>query len=223
MLFRSWYEIQDAVDYYEEFEKPKIQYGHFSPEPLFHYNTNGTYSNDKSYIIPTEDLFLYGLLNSKVYWHLIKSMCPFVRGGFYEVRAQYIETLPIPAKPKNEKISTLAQTTQTKTEARYQCEQNFARRLADLCPGDQVFKLNKKLQNWWLLDFAELQKELNKAFKASISLAERNDWQDYFESEQAKRVELNNEVTALENELNQQVYNLFKLSQDEITLIESEI
>ena len=36
-------------------------------------------------------------------------------------------------------------------------EQNFACRLADLCPEDQIFKLNKKLQNWWLLDFAELQ------------------------------------------------------------------
>lgn len=150
-------------------------------------------------------------------------MCPFVRGGFYEVRAQYIETLPIPEKPKSEKISILAQSTQTKTETRYQCEQNFARRLADLCPEDQIFKLNKKLQNWWLLNFAELQKELTKAFKASISLAERNDWQDYFEREQQKRTELNSEIAVLENELNQQVYALFKLTAEEIALIESEV
>jgi len=146
-----------------------------------------------------------------------------VRGGFYEATTQNIEKLPIPEKPKSEKISTLAQATQTKTETRYQCEQNFARRLADLCPEDQTFKLNKKLQNWWLLDFAELQKELKKSFKASISLAERNDWQDYFENKQQKRTELNNEIAVLENELNQQVYALFKLNAKEIALIESEV
>lgn len=161
----QWYEIQDTVGYYEEFEKGKIQYGHFSPEPLFHYSTNDAYSNDKSYIIPTDDLFLYGLLNSSAYWYLIKSMCPFVRGGFYEVRAQYIETLPIPNKPEDEIISDIASATQEKAELRYKCEQNFLRRLADLCPPDQTFKLNKKLQNWWLLDFAELQKKSPKPLK----------------------------------------------------------
>ncbi|MDA3870622.1 MAG: N-6 DNA methylase [Gammaproteobacteria bacterium] len=215
-----WWELR-ACAYYEEFDKPKIQYGHFSPGSLFHYNTNGAYSNDKSYIIPTEDLFLYGLLNSNAYWYLIKSMCPFVRGGFYEVRAQYIETLPIPDKPENEEISVLAENTQTKTEARYACEQGFARRLEDVCPPDQVFKLNKKLQSWWRLDFAELQKELKKAFNGSISLAERNEWYDYFEAEKARREALNSEVIALEVALNQQVYALFKLSQAEIALIEA--
>lgn len=220
---QEWFELQQAqVAYQPYFEKPKIQYGHFSPGPLFHYNTNGTYSNDKSYIIPTEDLFLYGLLNSNAYWYLIKSMCPFVRGGFYEVRAQYIETLPIPDKPENEKISVLAENTQAKTEARYACEQGFARRLEDVCPPDQVFKLNKKLQSWWRLDFAGLQKELKKAFNGSISLAERNEWHDYFEAEKARREALNSEVIALELALNQQVYALFKLSPAEIALIEAQ-
>lgn len=216
----QWYEIQDSVDYYLEFEKPKIRYGHFSPEPLFHYNTDGSYSNDKSYIIPTNDLYLYGLLNSHVYWHLIKSMCPFVRGGFYEVRAQYIETLPIPPKPKNESISVLANSTQTQTESRYRCEQHFSRRLIDLCPNDQTFKINKKLTSWWQLDFSDLQKEIKKAFKGTIPLAERNDWQDYFEAEKAKREELSKEIQTLEDRLNTEVYALFDLTDDEIQLIE---
>jgi hypothetical protein len=36
------------------------------------------------------------LLNCKAYWFLIKALCPFVRGGYYELRSQYIETLPVP-------------------------------------------------------------------------------------------------------------------------------
>jgi len=54
-------------------------------------------------------------------------------------------------------------------------------------------------------------------------LAERNDWRDYFESEKAKRVQLNNEMTVLEQDLNQHVYALFKLTKDEIYLIEAEV
>lgn len=218
-----WYEIQDTVAYYGEFEKSKIQYGHFSPEPLFHYNTNSAYSNDKSYIIPTDDKYLYGLLNSSTYWFLIKSICPFVRGGFYEVRAQYIETLPIPTKPKDEVISELATQCQAKTETRYKCETGFARRLKDLCPVDIKFKLNNKLNSWWQLDFAGLQAEIKKAFKGAIPLAERNDWQDYFEAEQKKRQALQGEITLLEEQLNQEVYKLFNLTADEIALIEADI
>ena len=217
----KWYEIQDAVDYYKEFDKPKIQYGHFSPEPLFHYNTKGSYSNDKSYIIPTEDLFLYGLLNSKLYWFLIKSICPFVRGGFYEVRAQYIETLPVPNKPKEEAISSLAETIQLDVEERYKYEIGFTRRLVDLCPDSMIFKINKKIQRWWLLEFSELQKEINKSFKGVISLSERNDWEDYFESEKSKRNDLNDVISSLETDLNNEVYNLFGLTKEDIKIIES--
>lgn len=217
-----WWELR-ACAYYKEFEKPKIQYGHFSPEPLFHLNTNNAYSNDKSYIIPTNDKYLYGLLNSAVYWYLIKSICPFVRGGFYEVRAQYIETLPVPDKPKDEIISAIANDCQTTVEARYKCETNFTRRLEDLVPEGGEFKLNKKLTSWWELSFSELQTEIKKAFKGSIPLTERNDWQDYFEAEQAKRQKLQLQVTLLEDQLNQEVYKLFNLTADEIALIETDI
>jgi len=149
-------------------------------------------------------------------------MCPFVRGGYYEVRTQYIETLPVPEKPVKESISKKAESTQLKAESRYKCECDFRRRLVDLCPEEQVFKLNKKLKSWWLLDFKELQKEIKKSFKGVITLAERNDWQDYFETEKFKRASLNNEIILLQNQLDQEVYELFNLTQDEIEIIEKE-
>lgn len=220
----EWYALQRwASSYYKDFEKPKIIYNRFMSEPLLWMDTENYYLNNALNIIPNASYFVLGVLSSKCCWFLMKSLGSPMSGGFYQIHGHVMEKMPIPQKPKSEKISALAQSTQSKTETRYQCEQNFARRLTDLCPEDQIFKLNKKLQNWWLLDFAELQKELKKSFKASISLAERNDWQDYFESEQQKRTELNNEIAVLENELNQQVYALFKLNAKEIALIESEV
>lgn len=36
-----WYEVQDAVDYYEEFSKPKIMYQKFQVRPCFIYDEKG--------------------------------------------------------------------------------------------------------------------------------------------------------------------------------------
>lgn len=221
---QEWFELQQAqLAYKPSFEGNKIQYAHFCSSPLFHMNTNGAFSNDKSYIIPTDDYYLYGLLNSNLIWFFIQSICPFVSGGYYELRVQYIETLPIPNKPENEVISKISEECQSTVEARYKCETSFARRLEDLVPEKGIFKLNNKLNSWWELDFVGLQAEIKKAFKGSISLTERNDWQDYFESEQTKRQDLQAKVTLLEDELNKEVYKLFNLTPDEIAFIEAEV
>nr|MDA3970196.1 Eco57I restriction-modification methylase domain-containing protein [Desulfobulbaceae bacterium] len=219
----QWYEIQDTVAYYKEFEKTKIQYGHFSPAPLFHCNTNSAYSNDKSYIIPTDDSFALGLLNSKTYWFIMKALCPFVRGGYYELRAQYMETLPVPSATAGEKtiIGNLAKKCQELFEKRYSIENSFRRRLPDLCPPEREAKLNNKLKSWWLLDFADLQKQIKSLFKSTIPLAERNEWQDYFEAEKAKISALNQQIAQHEMELNQEVYRLFDLTPQEILLVEA--
>ena len=217
-----WWELR-ACAYYNEFEKAKIQYAHFSPSPLFHNNTNSAFSNDKSYIIPTEDSFPLGLLNSKAYWFLIRALCPFVRGGYYELRAQYIETLPIPPATTDQKtsIGDFAQKCQELSEQRYTIENNFRRRLPDLCPADRETKLNNKLKSWWLLDFSGLQKQIKNQFKTHIPLAERNDWQDYFEDGKAQITALNRQIARHETELNKEVYRLFNLTREEIFLIES--
>lgn len=92
-------------------------------------------------------------------------MTTMVRGGFYEATSQNIEKLSIPEKPNDEKISSIAEECQTTVEVRYKCETSFARRLEDLVPDQGIFKLNKKLTNWWELDFSGLQLEIKKAFK----------------------------------------------------------
>jgi type I restriction-modification system DNA methylase subunit len=217
---QEWFELQQAqLAYQPSFKNPKIQYGHFSPEPLFHINIDGAFSNDKSYILPTDDLFIYGLLNSNVYWFLIKSMCPFVRGGYYEVRTQYIETLPVPPKPENDVISSLAKETQSATELRYMIESRFKNRLKDLCPDDVEFKINKALGKWWTLNFNTLAKEIKKSFKGEMRLSERDDWEDLFNQSKQKRNDLDLQVKRNEQALNKAVYNLFDLTQEEAKIV----
>jgi len=134
-----------------------------------------------------------------------------------------METLPIPPATTEQKtvIGNLAQKCQELSEQRYAIENNFRRRLPDLCPPEREAKLNNKLKNWWLLDFAGFQRQIKSQFKSSIPPVERNDWQDYLEGEQAKITTLNQQITQHEAELNQEVYDLFDLTPQEIILVEA--
>lgn len=222
----QWYEIQDSVDYHEAFAAPKITYGHFSERPLFSIDNNDFYSNDKSYIIQSDDRFLLALLHSSVFWFLITGDAPIVRGKFYEMRTYYINPLPIPLATDSQQTSLaiLAETCQTHAEARYALQEGLHRRIPDLCPPERNAKLNTKLKEWWLLpDFAAFRAEVKKCFKADIPLSERTDWEDWITRDKAEIHRLSGEIANLEAEINTQVYALFDLTNDEIRLLEANI
>ncbi|HBC86756.1 MAG TPA: restriction endonuclease subunit R [Lentisphaeria bacterium] len=95
----KWYEIQDAVDYYSEFEKPKIIYPNILKRPEFLFDNSSLYTNQKCFIIPCDDKFLLGILNSQVTFSLFKMILPKLRGGFYEPSYVFFKDFPI-AKTK---------------------------------------------------------------------------------------------------------------------------
>jgi len=92
----EWYEIQDTIDYYTEFEKPKIIVPAIVRSASYAFDTEGFYSNDKTTIIPTNDLYLVGLLNSKALEFVMHSISAARRGGYFEYKPMYLEQLPIP-------------------------------------------------------------------------------------------------------------------------------
>ena len=95
----QWYEIQDTVVYHEEFTKSKIIYPVIAKEPRFAFDTKGYFSNDKTFIIPCNDLYLLGLLNSKLSWLYLKRICSVLgdpdKGGRLELRDIHVRTVPI--------------------------------------------------------------------------------------------------------------------------------
>ena len=192
---------------------------------MFRLDKYGYYSNDKSYLLTNGDYFLLGLLNSTVLWYLIASICPSVRGGFYEVRSYFIESLPIPKATPQQKaeVAALAEQCQILAEQRYALENGFRRRIPDLCPKDKDAKLSQKLQAWWEMDFAAFQAEIKKGFKQDIPLKERNEWQQWFEQDQTQIQQLNYQLAVKEQQLNQTVYALFGLNEAEVKLLEAAI
>lgn len=90
----QWYEIQDTVDYYLEFEKPKIMYLVFQVNPAFTFDDVGTYANNAVWIIPKSDRYLLGILNSRLGWFLISKYCTQIQRG-YQLIFKYFKKVPI--------------------------------------------------------------------------------------------------------------------------------
>ncbi len=92
----KWFEIQDTVDYYEEFEKPKIMLPDMSVRGNFVLDQDGRYySANTTYIICSDDKYLLGILNSALMTFFYKNSFAAYRGGYLRFFAQYLEKLPI--------------------------------------------------------------------------------------------------------------------------------
>ena len=224
---QEWFELQQAQEAYSEpFSKPKISYPHFNSERSFSAELAGSFSNDKSYFIPNDDRFLLANLNSAVGWFYLSDLAPAVRGGFHELRVQYVERLPVPdaIDAQKNQLAALAEACQTAAEKRYILQQALARRIPDLATAGAGPKLSNKLKQWWALpDFAAFRAEVKKSLKADIPLSERSDWEDWIARDKAEITRLSKEIKINEDRINAIVYELFDLTEDEIALLEANI
>ena len=91
----KWYEIQDAVDYHREFEIPKIIVPAIVKSATYCFDTEGFYSNDKTSIIAVNDLYLLGILNSKISDFFLHSIASTKQGGYFEYKPMYVSQIPI--------------------------------------------------------------------------------------------------------------------------------
>ena len=92
----KWFEVQDAIDYWREFDKPKIVYQVIATYQQFAYTAEPFVSNDKTWIIPDPPDGLLGLLNSKVVWFFLDQITPKLQGGAFELRSPYMSQIPVP-------------------------------------------------------------------------------------------------------------------------------
>lgn len=89
-----WWELR-ACEYYAEFEKPKIFIPTIVQNASYTLDISGFYSNDKTSIIATDDLYLLGILNSKVADFVMHSISSTKQGGYFEYKPMYFSQIPI--------------------------------------------------------------------------------------------------------------------------------
>ncbi len=98
-----------SCSYWEEFTKPKIMYQEIATFQSFAYDEGGLFCNNKIFIIPSDDLFLLGLLNSKLIWFFLGQIVSKLRGGAYAMQWPYLEQIPVPDGKERAEIAALVQ------------------------------------------------------------------------------------------------------------------
>jgi REP element-mobilizing transposase RayT/tRNA1(Val) A37 N6-methylase TrmN6 len=92
----KWYEIQDNIAYYKEFEETKIVWGNLATQPQFTFVKPNYYINAPASLIVSDSLYLLGVLNSPVTQYLVSQSAATRQGGFLEYKPMYISPLSIP-------------------------------------------------------------------------------------------------------------------------------
>lgn len=220
-----WFEIQDTVDYHAQFSRPKVLYPEFCDKPQFQLNVSH-YFNNKCYFVSTPDTWLAAYLNSKLGWFVVTERTVPVRGGFHQMHSQFIEQVILPEVSGSDQVQLgkLVADCQRLASNRLKLQTDLTRRIPDLCPPEREPKLTTRLQEWWTLpDFAAFRAEVKKVFKADIPLADRSDWEDWINRDRAEIARLTAEIAQAEAQIDNIVYDLFNLNEDEIGLLEAAI
>jgi type I restriction-modification system DNA methylase subunit len=96
----QWYEIQDSVDYFQTFERPRIHSTKVSLAPSFSLVENTLYASNTSYVLPTYDrqigLFLLSVLNSALSHYYSRIVFAAKANGYYEVQPERLSAFPVP-------------------------------------------------------------------------------------------------------------------------------
>jgi hypothetical protein len=163
----EWYEIQDTIAYYEEFEKTKIVYLVFQVRPAFTFDNGSFYCNNAIFVIPNKDLLLLGILNSKLGWFLISSYCTQIQSG-YQLIFKYFGRIPIHMIDFSDPD--------------------------DKSHHDKVVMLVKHM--------LELHEQLSKA------------------TEESEKTVLQKQIDETDQQLDNQVYELYELTEEEIAIVE---
>jgi type I restriction-modification system DNA methylase subunit len=164
--------------------------------------------------------YILAVLNSKLLsYYFVKNTAKSVRKLFPKIILNDLRKFPIKKikpefqEPFIEKADLILALNKELQEQSQKFQRTIQRKF-------NLEDLPKKLQDWYLLSYAEFIKELAKK-KVKLSLSEEAEWEDYFETESKKAQDLKAQIDKTDKEIDQMVYELYGLSEEEIGIVEN--
>lgn len=162
----------------------------------------------------TSIYFLLALLNSKLMNYLFSKK--FLN---LAIKAEYLKQVRFPNLSIEEQkplidladnMLSLHSTLQTKRN-------RFLHRLQENMPD---IKINGTLENFDLYDFPKFVSELKKQ-KIKLTLVQQDEWEEYFNHYKQECNALVNEITVSDSKIDELVYQLYNLTEEEIKVVEN--
>ena len=159
------------------------------------------------------------VLNSKLFKFLYKWKLNEEGTVYPQIKKVNIEWLPLVnlVEINNDKIIELHDNIILQNKELNEASSKILRTIQRKFDG---LEINKKLESWYELTFAEFVKELSKK-KIKLSLSEEAEWEDYFLQEQQKAIALKQQITTTDQEIDKMVYELYGLTNEEIEIVEN--
>jgi len=202
----------------ERFEQPKVLVRDTGGGLMATYDDSAYYVKD---VIIIEDekksmsslKALAALLNSKLLRWYYETSFPTLH-----VQRDELASLPLHDLSGIENLATKADTMLLLYANLQQKRQRFLRRLQE---NLGVQKITAVLERFDEIDFKAFVAELKKQ-KISLSLAQQDEWEDYFNQYKADCNALSAQIAATDKEIDLMVYELYGLTEDEIRVVEGE-
>jgi len=224
----KWFETQDTISYSDLFKLPKLIYYHTASTHNFYFDTEGYYISANCYFIANADRYLQCVLNSKLFHYVKKFLFPAFgdseNGGRVRLDANKMSALPVKEVDTElkEVFQGLAEEISILSREFDDIKLKFRKYFISQYKID---KLSGKLSNWYLLDFSDFIKELNKAIKISkgspLTKKDEFEWMELFEEYKKKALELKTKIDQTDKEIYRMVYELYGLTEDEIQIVEN--
>ena len=93
---QEWYELQTALTDTERFTQPKCLYADMASETEFAFDDEGYYVGSPASLLPTNELWLLGVLNTRAVSWFYARTAPQIRGPFLKFVPRYVSQIPIP-------------------------------------------------------------------------------------------------------------------------------
>lgn len=200
--------------------KPKIIYPRINAKCNFYFDEFGEMSlSDNNFFISSNSKALLAVLNSKLIYYFLKQVCTSLRGGYYDFRRPSMEKIPL-NKNFNYYESSLSEKANIMLSKNKELQELKTKFTKLLSSKYTELNITNKLADWSELDFKAFVRELEKQ-KIKLSLSDQAEWLDYFEKEKAKAQEIKAIIDKTDKEIDNMVYLLYGLTDEEIRIIES--
>jgi len=240
-ISRYGYPVSDEwILYDKDFVKSKGKLGRALPAQKFFDNPKllivrtrnlslkrriiATYDSDKHYNLnrlsniiakgKSETLFgLLALLNSALFNWLFST-----KYYDYEIKPVYLRELPITGFDNEQLIDK----SKLMLELNSKKEKQLEKFLSRVESHYDLQKKSIKLTEFYNHDFKTFLDELKKK-KVTLSLKQQDEWEEYFNEHKEKILELQSQINQTDREIDQLVYQLYGLTEEEIKIVEESV
>lgn len=212
-----WWEMRNCA-YYDKFEKTKIIFPNLQNTNKFSYDETGTFVNAPAVFLPVTEKYPIVILNSKLIWYFLKSICVVRSGGYIEVKPQYFEQIPIP-EINTEQKTVLNAIANEMLDLNLQFTKKHTNFLFIAKTLLNVNNIPKWLFDWHSYDLEKFIENLRKQ-KKRIKSDEIQEWKDFFNGEIDEIQPVIQNINHIEKKIDKMVYKMYGLTDEEIIIIE---